>query len=80
MKFLFDIGHPADVHYFRNTISYLRERVHELILFARDKDVTLDLLKAYNIDYISKGKGGKGIFDRISYTEEVLSYCMNQYL
>ncbi len=72
MKFLFDIGHPADVHYFRNTISYLRERGHELILFARDKDVTLDLLNAYNIDYISKGKGGKGIFDRISYTARSL--------
>lgn len=68
MKFLFDIGHPADVHYFRNTIAYLEERGHELLIFARDKDVTHFLLDAYNIQYINKGEGGKRIADRLTYT------------
>ena len=68
MKFLFDIGHPADVHYFRNTMTFLQERGHAVRIYARDKDVTHKLLSAYGFEFICKGKGGRLISDRLTYT------------
>ncbi len=72
MKFLFDIGHPADVHYFRNTLIYLKERGHKVQIFARDKDVTHRLLSAYGFTFHNKGEGGSGIIDRLGYTVKSL--------
>ncbi|TVR16951.1 MAG: DUF354 domain-containing protein [Balneolaceae bacterium] len=68
MKFLFDIGHPADVHYFRNTINFLQDRGHAVRIYARDKDVTHKLLSAYGFEFVSKGRGGRLISDRLTYT------------
>ena len=59
MKILIDMGHPAQVHLFKNCIWELEERGHEILVTARDKDLTLQLLDAYNIDYISFGKNYK---------------------
>lgn len=70
MKILFDIGHPADVHYFKHLIDQLRERGDQIKVLARDKDVTLKLLDAYQIPYINKGKGGVAYIDRLKYTQK----------
>ncbi len=56
MKFLFDIGHPAEVHAFRNVIHNLRNRGHDVLVTARDKEMTLYLLDFYKIPYVSTGK------------------------
>jgi len=72
MKVLIDIGHPAEVHYFKNLISGLSEKNHSVAVFARDKEVTFDLLNEYNIPFIDKGKGGTGFFDRIVYAVKSL--------
>ena len=72
-KILFDIGHPAHVHYFRNLIEILKSRDNQVFLLARDKEVTHHLLDAYNIPYQSKGKGGTGIIDRGIYTVKSLA-------
>lgn len=67
MKIFIDIGHPAHVHYFRNFIKLMLEKGHEFCVSARDKEVTFNLLKSYDISYISRGKGGKGIFGKLFY-------------
>lgn len=54
MKYLFDIGHPAHVHYFKNVIEKLLEN-HSIKITARDKEVSLDLLKKYNFPYVLTG-------------------------
>jgi hypothetical protein len=56
MRILIDIGHPAHVHFFRNAIRELEGRGHEVKVTARDKDVALKLLDAYNIPYVVRGK------------------------
>jgi len=56
MRYLFDIGHPAEVHAFRNVIKDLQKRGHEILVTARDKEMTLYLLDYYRIPYISTGK------------------------
>ncbi len=51
MKILVDITHPAHVHFFRNAIDIWRERGHTVIITARDKDLTLQLLADYGYRY-----------------------------
>lgn len=51
MRILFDLLHPAHVHVFRNVIGDLRGRGDELLVVARDKDVTIDLLQAHGIEH-----------------------------
>ncbi|MFH1957022.1 MAG: DUF354 domain-containing protein [bacterium] len=62
MRILVDILHPAHVHFFKNAIREWEKRGHQVLTTARDKDVTLNLLKAYNIDFTEISKIGKGIF------------------
>ncbi|NOY70120.1 MAG: DUF354 domain-containing protein, partial [Deltaproteobacteria bacterium] len=59
MKILFDIVHPAHVHFFRHIITGLEARGHETFIVARDKDVTLSLLDHYGFDYVSFGRAGR---------------------
>jgi len=56
MRILFDIVHPAQVHFFKHAIWQLQERGHKVMVTARDKDVTLNLLEALDIEYISISK------------------------
>lgn len=46
------MGHPAHVHFFKNTIRCLEQKGHHILVTARDKEVTLALLKAYGIEHI----------------------------
>lgn len=65
MNILFDIGHPGHVHLFKNARNILIKRGHEVYFFARDKEVTYKLLKAYGIDYIKGTRQKPGMGNRI---------------
>ena len=67
MRILIDIGHPAHVHYFKHFIRIMKEKGHEFLITARDKEITFDLLKKYKIKYISRGKGGKSLLSKFLY-------------
>lgn len=60
MKILIDILHPAHVHFFRNFIAEMKQRNHQLCITARQKDVTLELLREYGIEHIPISEIGKG--------------------
>jgi uncharacterized protein len=60
MKILFDIIHPAHVHFFRNAISLLQQKGHEVAVTARTKDVTIELLDQYQIPHTCLSQTGKG--------------------
>jgi predicted glycosyltransferase len=51
MRILVDLLHPAHVHVFRNLITTMRERGDDVLMTARDKDVTIELLAAYDLDH-----------------------------
>lgn len=51
MHVLADVTHPAHVHLFRNAITELEERGHEVSVSSRKKDVTIELLDAYGIEH-----------------------------
>lgn len=65
MKIFIDIGHPAHVHYFKNTINSLKKKGHEIIVTARDREFVFDLLDSYNITYYNRGKGKKTIIGKL---------------
>jgi hypothetical protein len=55
MRVLFDIVHPAHVHFFKHIIRGVETRGHETTIIARDKDVTLELLDHYGFNYTTIG-------------------------
>lgn len=69
MKIIVDMAHPANVHYFRNFISEMEKRGHEVLITSRDKDVSHKLLKSYRLDYVNMGSGtiGKGAIGKLLY-------------
>lgn len=56
MRILVDINHPHQVHLFRNAIRIWRERGHEVLITARDKDITSRLLDFYGLNYQLTGR------------------------
>jgi predicted glycosyltransferase len=64
--YLFDIGHPAHVHYFKDAIKSLKKN-NKVIVVARNKDMTFDLLQKFDIDFISRGKGFNGLVSKFFY-------------
>ncbi|MEY7850991.1 DUF354 domain-containing protein [Natrarchaeobius sp. A-rgal3] len=51
MRVMITIQHPGHVHFFRYPIVELRDRGHEVSVFARENDVAIDLLEAYDVDH-----------------------------
>ena len=64
MKILIDVLHPAHVHFFRNAVAELRRAGHEVLLTARDKDITRRLLEELGLRHTvlsaeADGLGGR---------------------
>ncbi len=59
MRVLFDISHPAHVHFFKHMVHGLEARGHQTRLVARHKDVTTALLDRLGLPYDSVGRSGK---------------------
>lgn len=51
MRVLVDVGHPGDVHFFKNIIWGLERDGHKVGIVLRDKDVAKYLLDIYGFDY-----------------------------
>lgn len=62
MRILFDIVHPAHVHFFKHMIRGLEARGHETRIVARDKDVTNALLERLGFPFESVGRPKKSLF------------------
>jgi uncharacterized protein len=56
MRVLFDISHPAQVHFYRELRSELDAEGHATLVVGRDKDVTLPLLRDYQIPHVTVGR------------------------
>jgi uncharacterized protein len=67
MRLIIDIGHPGHVHYFRNLYFILKKNGHEILLVARDKEITFELLHHYDIPFSKRGKGKKSLFGKLVY-------------
>ncbi|MDP7078604.1 MAG: DUF354 domain-containing protein [Candidatus Undinarchaeales archaeon] len=61
MRTLVDINHPAHVHFFRCAVKELRDRGHEVLITARNKECEYALLDAYGLEYTDLGTHYKGL-------------------
>ena len=51
MRVLIDINHPDHVHFFRHAIRKLEAKGHEVLVSVQPKEVTAQLLQAFDIPY-----------------------------
>jgi len=68
MNILFDIGHPAHVHLFKNLISHFKSLDYFVFVAARDKDSTVELLEHYKVPHevlSSSPKNPLGLFSEL---------------
>lgn len=56
MKVLFDIGHPAHVHIFKNLAWRLQEEGHGCFFTVRDKDISMKLIEHYGFHHVNLGR------------------------
>ncbi|HVY30434.1 MAG TPA: DUF354 domain-containing protein [Polyangiaceae bacterium] len=61
MRVLFDIVHPAHVHFFKHMIRGLEKHGHQTRIVARDKDVTNALLDRLGFQYETVGRPKKSL-------------------
>ncbi len=59
MRLLVDLCHPGHVHFFRPVLERLRAEGHQLLVTARDKDVTVALLEALEIPHQVLSRRGR---------------------
>src|SRR3989338_4319073 len=59
---LIDILHPAHVHFFKNIIWQLEKEGHTVLITARDKEITIQLLKEYGFKFKKLSRIKKGLF------------------
>lgn len=52
MKFLFDLNHPAHVHFFRYPMQLLRKQGHEIIVTSRIKEMAVPILEELGVEHI----------------------------
>lgn len=60
LRILFDIAHPAHVHFYRHLIGRLEAEGHHTTVIAREKEVACDLLDCFGIPYRSVGQPAAG--------------------
>lgn len=65
MRFVVDVNHPADYHYYKNFIGRMNKKGHEVLVTATQKDVSLDLLKGSGMDYINLGSYGNTLAQKV---------------
>ncbi len=63
LRFLFDLQHPAHLHFFRPLITRLQAEGHHVRITGRDKDILVELATRYGIDISVFGIARKGILN-----------------
>ena len=62
MRVLFQLGHPAHFHLFKNTIADLQRDGHQTYILIRKKDILEELLKQTGMPYVNILPSGKKSF------------------
>lgn len=63
MNILFDLQHPAHLHFFRNVILRLQNKGHAVRITGRDKDILIELAKNFGIEVEIFGVARKGMLN-----------------
>lgn len=72
MRYIFELNHPKHYYQFKYVMRILKERGHECIVLARDKDVLLNVLKEENVPYEIFGRHSKKMSEKILGTFSII--------
>jgi predicted glycosyltransferase len=61
MRLLFDITHPVNVYFFKDLIRRFSQEGSQVLVTARDKDVTLELLSSFGIPHVPISRQQRGL-------------------
>ncbi|MBN1932424.1 MAG: DUF354 domain-containing protein [Desulfobacterales bacterium] len=64
-RIIIDIGHPAQVHHFKNVYWELEKRGWRCLFTAKEKEISIYLLKKYGLKYRKIGSSKKGMLRKI---------------
>jgi predicted glycosyltransferase len=77
VRILVDVSHPAHVHFFRHAIEEWTVRGHNISIVARDKDLVLELLEEYGLEYTTASQAREGtvglMLELVQHEAKVLS-------
>jgi UDP-N-acetylglucosamine 2-epimerase (non-hydrolysing) len=65
MKILIDVGHPAHVHLFKHVARELAALGHDILFTARDKEMTVPLLRHEQFPFVSFGKPYRTVIGKL---------------
>lgn len=65
LKIWIDISNAPHVRFFKDIIEYLKKEGEDVIITARDFGDIHKLMNMYNIDFISVGKHGISLYDKL---------------
>jgi uncharacterized protein len=65
MKVIIDVNHPGHVHLFKNFARKAESEGWKILFTAKDKEVTIDLIKSYGFRYKKLGKHYTGKLGKI---------------
>ena len=61
MRILFDLCHPAHVHFFKNPITQLQRQGHQILVTSRVKEIAIELVEQLGVEHhcisAHQGKG-----------------------
>jgi uncharacterized protein len=63
---------------FKNIITHLQKSGHSLCIVARNKDLTLKLLKSNGLNFIDRGRGGKSFIKKLFYAIKIQFFYIKQ--
>ncbi len=63
MRILFDLQHPAHLHFFRNVIDRLSKDGHEVMITGRHKDILVELAQKFGLEMEVFGCARKGVLN-----------------
>lgn len=82
MNILIDLGHPAHFYLFKNAMEFFEQNNHKIYWVVRDKDVLINLMKAYNKKFtiLTKAQQGKVrlFFELIARDIKLYLYAINK--
>jgi predicted glycosyltransferase len=61
LRVLCDVAHPAQAHLFRNALAELERRGHTTFVTSREKEVTVPLLDAHDIEHLPLSTRGESL-------------------
>ena len=77
MKILITIWHPGQFHYFKFIAQKLQNNGHSILLFVRDKECIVDLVKTSGFNYELYGKAGDNMLSKFTHIFSIESRLLS---